>query len=65
MHIEIINGCIIDPENKLNKRGSLYIADGKIVGVCNAPEGFTVNTTIDAQGQIVCPGFVDFSWSSK
>ena len=61
MHIEIINGCIIDPENKLNKRGSLYIADGKIVGVCNAPEGFTVNTTIDAQGQIVCPGFIDLA----
>ena len=59
MYIEIVNGCIIDPDNKLNKQGSLYIADDKIVGVFNTPEGFTADTRIDAQGQIVCPGFVD------
>lgn len=61
MHIEISNGRIIDPANKLDKQGSLYIADGKIAGVFNAPEGFVATTTIDAQGQIVCPGFIDLA----
>ena len=61
MHIEIINGCIMDPGNKLNKQGSLYIADGKIAGVFNEPEGFAADTKIDAQGQVVCPGFIDLA----
>ncbi len=61
MHIEIINGCIIDPVGQINQQGSLYIADGKIVGRFNAPDGFSADTQIDAQGHIVCPGFVDLS----
>lgn len=61
MQIEIINGCIIDPVNKHNKLGSLYIIEGRIVGVFNKPEGFKAEKTIDAQGQIVCPGFVDLA----
>lgn len=61
MRIEIVNGHIIDPKNHLNKPGALYIAEGKIVGVLNAPEGFVADLTINAQGQLVCPGFVDLS----
>lgn len=61
MRIEISNGCIIDPDNTINKQGSLYIADGKIVGLFNAPAGFSADTRIDAQGQIVCPGFIDLA----
>jgi len=61
MRIEIVNGHIIDPKNGLDQQGSLYIADGKIVGIMQAPDGFTADTSIDAQGHIVCPGFVDLS----
>ncbi len=61
MQIEIIKGCIIDPVNKHNKPGSLYIIESRIAGVFNKPEGFKADKTIDAQGQIVCPGFIDLA----
>ena len=61
MHIEIINGHIIDPKNKVDEQGTLYIAEGKIVGVASAPKDFIADTRIDAQGQIVCPGFIDLA----
>lgn len=61
MRIEIINGQIIDPRNKVNEQATLYIADGKIVGVGKVADGFVADRQIDAQGQIVCPGFVDFA----
>ncbi|NOQ64831.1 MAG: dihydroorotase [Methyloprofundus sp.] len=61
VNIEIINGRLIDPASHLDKLGSLYISAGKIVGVLNAPEGFQAEHTIDAQAQVVCPGFVDLA----
>lgn len=62
MRIEILNGHIIDPANELDIKGSLYISDDKIVGVGDdAPEGFIADSVIDAQGQVVCPGFIDLS----
>jgi len=61
MRIEIVNGHIIDPKNKRDAPGSLYIAEGLVVGAGSEPQGFVADTRIDAQGQIVCPGFVDLS----
>ncbi len=61
MRIEIVNGHIIDPQNGFDQQGSLYIAEGKIIGMMHAPEGFAADTSINAQGRIVCPGFVDLS----
>jgi len=61
MRIEIINGHIIDPRNEVNKQATLYIADGKVAGIDSAPEGFVAEMQIDAQGQIICPGFIDLS----
>lgn len=61
MRIEIVNGRIIDPANKLDKQAGLYIEDGKIIAVGSVPEGFVAATRIDAQEQIVCPGFIDLS----
>ncbi|MDD1621759.1 MAG: dihydroorotase [Methylococcaceae bacterium] len=59
--ILIKNGRIIDPANGIDAVGSLYIGDGKIVSVISAPADFQVDQVIDAEGQIVCPGFVDLS----
>lgn len=59
MRIEIVNGHVIDPRNDVNKQAGIYIEDGKIVAIGKAPEGFAPQTRIDAQGQIVCPGFID------
>lgn len=61
MRIEIVNGQIIDPMNEVNVQGNLYIAEGEIVGVGSAPEGFVAQHRVDAQGQVVCPGFIDLS----
>jgi len=61
MRIEITNGRIIDPANNIDQQGSLYIEQDKIVSLFAAPDGFVADTSIDAQGQVVCPGFIDLS----
>jgi len=59
--ILIKNGQLIDPVNKVNRTGCVYIVDGKIVSVTNEPIGFKPDTIIDAQNKLVCPGFIDLS----
>jgi dihydroorotase len=59
--ILIKDGRIIDPANKIDRIGSVYIADGKIASVTNEPAGFKADRIIDANNQIVCPGFIDLS----
>ncbi len=59
MSIEIKSGRIIDPANGVDEIQSLYIADGKIVGLGCAPEGYKAEKVIDATGCIVSPGFID------
>ncbi|MDD5410780.1 MAG: dihydroorotase [Methylobacter sp.] len=59
--IQIDHGRIIDPANKIDRVGSVYIADGKIVSVTNEPAGFQPDKVINAGSQIVCPGFIDLS----
>jgi dihydroorotase len=61
MGIEIINGRIIDPAQKIDQQGTLYIEEEQIVSLLTKPDNFGAETIIDAQGQIVCPGFVDLS----
>ncbi|MCQ8115937.1 dihydroorotase [Methylomonas rosea] len=59
--ILIQNGRIIDPANNIDAIGPVYIADGKIVSVLEQAADFTPEQIIDADQQIVCPGFVDLS----
>ena len=59
MNIEIRNGRVIDPKNGVDRNSSLYIADGKVVGLGMAPAGFAAEQTIDASGCVVCPGLID------
>jgi len=59
MNIEIKSGRIIDPANGVDEVQSLYVADGKVVGLGSAPEGYKAENTIDASGCIVSPGFID------
>jgi dihydroorotase len=60
-HIEIKNGCIIDPKNQINQQGSLYLSHGKIRAIFEKPMGFQADYVLDARHKIVCPGFVDLS----
>lgn len=59
MKIHIEGGRLLDPENKLDAKQDLYIADGKIVGIKNKPDAFERDLQIDAKDKIVLPGLID------
>ncbi|GAB7564515.1 dihydroorotase [Methylobacillus methanolivorans] len=61
MNIHIKQGRLIDPRHKLDAVQDLYVSNGKITGIGNAPADFKADQTIDAKGLIVCPGLVDVS----
>ncbi|MEP7069771.1 MAG: dihydroorotase, partial [Usitatibacter sp.] len=61
MRIEIAGAQVVDPASKRDKAGSIFIHDGKIVALDDAPDGFRADETIDAKGLIACPGLVDLS----
>lgn len=60
-NICIKNGLLIDPVNKINRIGHVYIADGKIISVTNEPTGFKADEIIDAENKVISPGFIDLS----
>ncbi|MEL7648180.1 MAG: amidohydrolase family protein [Sedimentibacter sp.] len=57
LDIKIVNGLIIDAENKKIIEGDLGIKDGKITAVGIVPE--SAQNVIDAKGRYVSPGFID------
>ncbi|MCK6390332.1 MAG: dihydroorotase, partial [Azonexus sp.] len=60
MNIEIQHGRIVDPKHAVDRENtSLFIVDGKIAGLGEAPSGFVAERSIDATGCIVCPGLID------
>lgn len=61
MNIEIRNGRVIDPHNNTDRVASLFIADGRIAGLGEAPAGFVAGEVIDATGCVVCPGLIDLA----
>ncbi len=58
-NIKISNGTLVDPSNKIHRRGDLYIAEGKIINSTKKPSDFTIHQDIDATNMIVCPGLID------
>ncbi|MCV6637365.1 dihydroorotase [Candidatus Albibeggiatoa sp. nov. NOAA] len=59
----ITGGRVIDPATGLDAIADVHIQDGKIAAIGELPEGFTADAemSIDATGQVVCPGLVDLS----
>jgi len=53
----ITGGRVIDPANAIDRVCDLWIEDGRIAGV-GSFDGIA-DATIDATGQIVCPGLID------
>ncbi len=54
----VTNGRIIDPANKRDEIGDLWVADGVVLAA--PPEGVKqADETIDAKGLIVAPGLID------
>jgi dihydroorotase len=56
---------VIDPATSLDRVCDVFVADGKLVGIGEAPNGFTADREIDAQGLVACPGLIDASVSLK
>lgn len=59
--IHIRRGRVVDPAAELDEQVDLFVAEGKVAGLAQAPEGFLADLVIDATGLIVCPGLVDLS----
>jgi len=56
--IQIKDGTVVDGTRVPRYRGDVYIKDGKIAQIGGRSPGFA-KKTIDADGMIVAPGFVD------
>jgi dihydroorotase len=59
MNLLIKNGLLVDPERATQGRTDLYLQDGRISGVGEAPAGFVAEQTVDAGGRWVMPGLID------
>lgn len=59
--LSILGSRLIDPLTETEQQADLHIADGHILALGAAPEGFIPARRIQAEGQIVCPGLVDLS----
>ncbi|MBY4898105.1 dihydroorotase [Cupriavidus sp. AU9028] len=61
MKLHIQGGRLIDPAANLDATRDLFIADGKVAAIGDAPAGFQADKVIDANGLVVCPGLVELS----
>lgn len=59
MNILISGGRVIDPTQQWDEVADLYVQNGEIAALGQAPEGFVADEVIDATGQVVCPGLID------
>jgi dihydroorotase len=59
--IHIQGGRLIDPARETDSRADVYIAEGRIAGLGNAPAGFRADRVIDAMGLVVAPGLTDLA----
>ncbi len=55
----IANGRILDAATDTDRVASLFISDGHIIAVGEAPGGWQAGQTIDAEGHWVLPGIID------
>lgn len=59
MGIVIRGGRIIDPVSKFDAVCDLYVRDGRIAAIGEAPTDFSADQQIDASGKWILPGLVD------
>jgi dihydroorotase len=57
----ITGGRVIDPSQGVDGNIDLYLADGRVVALGDAPDGFEPDQVLEVPGQVVCPGLVDLS----
>jgi dihydroorotase len=61
MKIRIANGRVIDPASGTDRKADVYVADGRVVAIGEAPPGFRAERTLDASQLVICPGLVDLA----
>ena len=61
MQIAIIGARLIDPASGLDQLADLFLADGKIASIGQAPAGFQAEQTLNAHGLVAAPGLVDLN----
>ena len=61
MRLSILNGRVVDPASGFDRRADVHAADGRVVGIGAAPQGFRAERTLDAAGLVVAPGLVDLA----
>jgi dihydroorotase len=61
MRTEIRGGQVVDPASGLDRVASVFVADGRIAAIGDAPAGFRADRVIDATGLVVAPGLVDLA----
>lgn len=61
MRLSIVNGRVVDPASGLDAATPVHLADGRVLALGEAPDGFEPQRVIDARGLVVAPGLVDLS----
>ncbi|MDR0717325.1 MAG: dihydroorotase [Azoarcus sp.] len=61
MKIRIANGRVVDPARQTDRVQDVFIAEGKIAALGEAPAGFAAERTLEADGLIVAPGLIDLA----
>jgi len=60
-NIEIRGGRIVDPSTGLERTASLFVADGRVASIADAPPRWQPERVIDAHHLVVAPGLVDLA----
>ncbi|HUQ94791.1 MAG TPA: amidohydrolase family protein [Bryobacteraceae bacterium] len=61
--VAIMGGRVMDPESNLDGTRNIGIRGGKIATISQQP--LTAQTTINANGLVVSPGFIDLHWHGQ
>jgi dihydroorotase len=61
LKIEIIRGRVVDPAGDSERAQSVFIENGTIAGVGEAPPQWRADRVLDADGCMVSPGFIDLA----
>jgi dihydroorotase len=61
MNVEIRGGRVVDHAQDVDRVTNVYVADGTIAALHEAPPRWRAERVIDAHGLVVAPGFVDLA----
>ena len=59
MRIRVNGARVVDPANRVDETCDVFVADGCVAAVGQAPDGFRADRQLDAKGKVVIPGIVD------